>query len=121
MMFAESAARYLKVPVVFAATDEDGHPTGLRRGFGIHRGDRVLIVHDVLSMVNDVDRLTQIIAQNHGKTAGLALFASYSKETKRQLIELIPNTHIMVELRADFFPEGETCPLCAAGLTISES
>lgn len=110
IILAHEVARQLGVRAVYAERGDDGRGRVFRRGFALRRGERVLVVDDVLSTGGSVQETIDAVRVNEATVAGVAVLADRSGGAS--FGELPYQALWQVAMPA--FAASE-CPLCAAG------
>ena len=111
LIIGYTVAEALDVPMVFTERKE-GVMT-LRRGFRINKGDRVVIVEDVVTTGKSTRETAQVVAEHGGLVFGFASILNRSGKPNpfdasyESLLTLTLETY-----------DPETCPLCAAGVPL---
>src|SRR5256885_755856 len=106
-----TVAEALDLPSIFTERKE-GEMT-LRRGFRLNRGERVLIVEDVVTTGKSTREAAKVVAAHGGLVFGFASILNRSgkanpfDETYEALLKLDLETY-----------EEESCPLCRAGVAV---
>lgn len=108
---AYELSRILAARNSFCERDNGG--MSLRRGFYIHRGERVLIAEDVITTGGSVNATLRLIEQLGGVPAGVCAIADLSGGKTELKIPSIAAVHL--ELTS--YPADE-CPLCQKGIPI---
>ena len=112
LIIGHEVGRALKVRAVFAERS-GGTELGLRRGFTLGAGDRVLVVEDVFTTGKST-RETIDVARGAGATVvGAASIIDRSAGT----IDFGVPAHSLVQLSLPTY-EPEKCPLCAKGVPV---
>jgi orotate phosphoribosyltransferase len=113
IIIAYEVARSLGARSIFA--ERENGRLSLRRGFEIGAGERVLVVEDIATTGGSVQEVLEIVSSSPGQLVGVGLLvdrsggrASFGVRTE-SLARLNIETH-----------EPDRCPLCAAGVPISE-
>ncbi len=115
IVVAQEVGRQLGKRTMF--TERKDGAMQLRRGFAIHKGERVLVCEDVVTTGGSVQEVINIVVENGGIVAGVAYIVDRSGgkvkfpvgEGGRQCAVL----HMDV---VAYKPE--ECPLCAAGTPV---
>ncbi|MEA3485832.1 MAG: phosphoribosyltransferase family protein, partial [Candidatus Aerophobetes bacterium] len=109
------------------AERKEGENLILRRGFRINRGERVVVVEDVITTGDSVKEIIKIVEDNQGKLVGVGCLVNRSgrkiafvaKDTslngsiKKKIVSL----KSLLNLKLETYPKGE-CPLCKRGLPV---
>jgi orotate phosphoribosyltransferase len=106
-----TVAEALDVPSIFTER-KDGAMT-LRRGFRINKGERIVIVEDVVTTGKSTRETAAVIEQHGGVVAG---FASILNRTGRENPFDAPYASLLT-LSLDTYDEA-SCPLCKRGVPI---
>jgi len=93
--------RQLGVKTIF--TERKEGIMKLRRGFEIEKGERILIVEDVLTTGGSIKELIEIVKRNNGKIVGIGVVVDRSGGD----IKLLKNQKAVVEHKTDSFVESE--------------
>lgn len=87
----------------------------LRRGFGLERGERVLLAEDVVTTGGSVSELVPLVLSTGAVVAGFAAIADRSRG------RFVPGARFEALVRLDFETyEPSACPQCAAGRAIDK-
>ena len=109
-------ARLLGVRSIF--TERESGKMTLRRGFKIAPGEKVLIVEDIVTTGGSIKEVVDVVNKAKGDIVGIGLFVDRSggkadfgvpKEKVYPLLHLTVPTY-----------KPEECPLCKAGVPITE-
>ena len=112
LIIGHEVARALGVRAIFAERS-GGATLGLRRGFTLSSGDRVLVVEDVFTTGKST-RETMDVARDAGaEVVGAAAIVDRSGGT----IDFGVPSPVLVQLALPTY-EPETCPLCAQGIPV---
>src|SRR5438094_1244788 len=113
IILAYEVARQLGVETLYVERGEGGG-RGLRRGFMIAPGTRVLVVDDVVTTGGSVLETQACIAEAGGLVVGIGVLAD------RTAGRMETNVPFFACLSLDFPSYApEECPLCAAGMPIA--
>ncbi len=110
VLIGHEVARSLRVPFLFPERDAEGELT-LRRGFTLRRGERVLVVEDVITTGRTTVEVLELIHTRGAKPVGLAALVDRSGGA------LIGGfrPHALIEMDLPLYAP-EACPLCAQGI-----
>jgi orotate phosphoribosyltransferase len=111
MIIGHEVARALGRRHVFA--ERRGGEFSIRRGFEIKKGERALIVDDVLTRGTSFREMTQLVEAHEAEAAGLGVIVDRRDEGVR--LDLPVASLIQVEV-ATHAPED--CPLCRQGVAL---
>ena len=106
-----TVAEALDLPSVFTERKE-GQMT-LRRGFKINRGERVLMVEDVVTTGKSTREAAQVIADHGGLVFGFASILNRSGQANP--FDAPYESLLMLDLETY---EASSCPLCKAGVPL---
>lgn len=108
IIIAYELARQLNVKNLF--TERENGKMTLKRGFTIPKGARVLVAEDVVTTGGSVFEVMDIVKEQGGEVAGVAVLVDRSNGT----IDF--GTKLRAALTADVISyEAEECPLCKEG------
>jgi orotate phosphoribosyltransferase len=93
--------RQLGVKTIF--TERKDNKMKLRRGFEIEKGERILIVEDVLTTGGSIKELIEIVKRSNGKIVGIGVVVDRSGGD----IKLLKNQKAVVEHKTDSYAESE--------------
>ncbi len=113
ILIAYEVARQLGVRAVYAER-EDGKRV-LRRGFEIERGERVLVVDDVLTTGLSVFEVLDMLKDHHANVMGVGIFVDRSGGN----VDLGVPTESLLSMVVQAWAPDE-CPQCKAGEPITE-
>lgn len=109
VVLAHEVARALGARALFAERT-DGR-LGLRRGFAVGRGERVLLVEDVMTTGGTVLEAFSLVEESGGVVAGIATLVDRTGGRWSGPLAL----DALLRLDLETFPP-EACPFCRAGL-----
>ena len=112
LIIGHEVARALRVRAIFAERS-GGTELGLRRGFTLGAGDRVLVVEDVFTTGKST-RETIDVARAAGATV---VGAASIIDRSRGAIDFGVPAHSLVQLSLPTY-EPDKCPLCAQGIPV---
>jgi orotate phosphoribosyltransferase len=107
-----TVAEALDLPFVFTERKE-GQMT-LRRGFKIDRGERVLIVEDVVTTGKSTREAASVVAEHGGLVFGFA--AILNRSGKANPFDAPYESLLALDLETY---DESSCPLCKAGMAVS--
>ncbi len=111
IIIAYEAGKQLNCSAFFAEREEG--KMAFRRGFKISKGQRVLVVEDVVTTGGSVKEVIDLVLQEGAQVAGAASFVDRSGGK----VDLgVPLTSL-VSVNIETF-EPEQCPLCASGVPL---
>lgn len=91
----------------------------LRRGFEIHRGERVLVCEDVVTTGGSVFEVIKIVNELGGKVAGVGFIVDRSGGRVKFAMEHGGIQHSVLEMDVVTY-KPEACPLCKQGLAVEK-
>lgn len=107
---AYEVARQLKVRGIFAEREDD--VVQLRRGFEIKKGEKVLIVEDVITTGKSTKEVVDLVESSGGKIVGFGCIVLRDKNLKL-------GKKIFSLLKVDFRKyKRDECPLCLSNVPI---
>jgi orotate phosphoribosyltransferase len=113
IIIAHEIGRQLDARAVYAERDEKGGGRVFRRGFQLGRGERVLVVDDIMSTGGSVEETTAAVRSAGASVVGIAVLVDRSGgEAKRRLGD-VPIVALWEVTLATYEPS--FCPQCAAG------
>jgi orotate phosphoribosyltransferase len=112
VILAYEIAKHLNARGIFA--EKEGDERVLRRGFWIDKGEKTLIVDDVMTMGGSVEGVVKIVEERGGNIVGIGVIAVRSK-TPPDLGH--PITALLSMDVVSWAPE--ECPLCKEGKPIT--
>ncbi len=104
-------SRHLGVKNIFAER-ENGAMT-LRRGFTIEKGQKVLVVEDVITTGGSVKEVIEIVKENGGIVAGVGCVVDRTGGK----IDFGTEFNAVISMNVESF-EADECPLCKQGLPV---
>jgi len=114
ILISYETSRQLGVKNIFAERDADGKMS-LRRGFKIKKGERVLVVEDVVTTGGSVREVIDIVKNAGGVVAGVG---SIVDRTGGKIDFGLPYKAV-VSIEVDSY-NAEECPLCKMGIVIEK-
>lgn len=111
IVIGQEVGRALGVRAIFAER-QDGALT-LRRGFAIGRGERVLVVEDVVTTGGSTRETMEVARAAGGEVVGACAVVDRSGGTTSLGVPF----HALLPMDVPAYPP-ESCPLCAQGLPI---
>lgn len=112
IVVGQEVGRQLDVRTMFAER-KDGRMQ-LRRGFEIHRGEKVLVCEDVITTGGSVQEVIDIVRESGASVAGVGAIVDRSGGSVA-----LPNLFAVLTLSIESFPPA-ACPLCARGVPIEK-
>jgi orotate phosphoribosyltransferase len=105
------AARQLGTRAIFV--EKEAGAARFRRGFGVARGERVLVVEDVITTGLSVREVIDVVAAEGGVPAAAAVVV------QRSAAEVGAPLYALLDLPMESY-EPADCPQCAAGAPLDE-
>ena len=142
-MFAASGAKYVVGPttggviIAYSVANANGltalyaEPAGpadspttgrvFKRGFSLEKGDRVLIVDDVLTTGRSLDEVIALVRSYGAEIVGIGVFLDRSggAMAKGRPQDGVPPVRALASVSAESW-EPDACPLCAKGEPITQ-
>ncbi len=121
MLIAYDVARELhsknnnKTRAAFVECDSSGYPKDLQEDCTINKNERVLIVNDITTTGEALQKLIDIAESNKGVVAGICVFATRQEQSLK--IENIRKNyffHSIININLESWHKNE-CPLCKKG------
>lgn len=112
IQMAYEIGRQLGVRNIFAERDADG-AMALRRGFTIEKGQRVLIVEDVVTTGGSVKEVMELVKENGGEIVGIG---SIVDRTGGKIDFGVPYKSAFSMDITSY--EADECPICKTGLAL---
>jgi orotate phosphoribosyltransferase len=110
IILAHEVARQLGLRAVYAERGDDGRGRAFRRGFVLRRGERILVVDDVLSTGGSVQETIDAVSAAGASVAGIAVLADRSGGAS---FGDVPYLALWTVAMPALSPAD--CPQCAAG------
>ncbi|OIN97146.1 orotate phosphoribosyltransferase [Candidatus Desantisbacteria bacterium CG1_02_38_46] len=111
IIFGQEVARALRARAVF--TEREEGKLALRRGFDIKKGEKVLVVEDVLTTGGSVREILKIVREKNGKLIGIGSIVNRS--TKRLNFKVPLESILMLQIKTY---DTQHCPFCKEGLPL---
>jgi orotate phosphoribosyltransferase len=115
IVIGHEVGRALGVRAVFAER-QDGALT-LRRGFTLERGERVLVVEDVVTTGGSTKETIEVARAAGAEVVGAASIVDRSGGQQRRDVPFSVPFCALVEIALPTY-QPESCPLCLAGLPV---
>lgn len=112
ILVAYEVARHLGVRAIFAEREADNKMV-LRRGFQVRKGERVLVVEDVVTTGASVNEVTEIVNIEGGQVVGIGMLVDRSRGRADFGIKTVPLLKLDL---IDYAPA--ECPLCRQGIPL---
>lgn len=109
IILAHEVARQMGLRAVYAERRESGKGRELRRGFQLRRGERVLVVDDIMSTGGSVEETIAAVRQAGGEVVGVAVLVDRSGGASVG----VPHFALW-EVAIDTY-DPAACPQCASG------
>jgi orotate phosphoribosyltransferase len=115
VILAFEVGRQLGVRGIFAEKKEGTNERSFRRGFNIAKGERVLLVDDILTTGGSVQQVVDAIKKLEGKLVGIGVLVDRSDKP----IDFgVPLFSCVRSATVAYKPE--ECPLCASGVPLTK-
>ncbi len=111
LVIGQEVARQLRKRFIFVEKEEG--KLVLRRGFKIAKGERILVVEDVITKGGRVQETLDIVRAHGGQVAGIAVVVDRSGGT----VDFGVPMQSLGKLEVETF-DPTTCPLCKQGLPL---
>ena len=111
IILAHEVARQLGTRAVYAERAESGTGRVFRRGFQLRRGERVLVVDDIMSTGGSVEETIAAVRAAGGHVVGAAVLVDRSGGAARTMgVPLVALWEVTMQSYA-----ADACPQCASG------
>jgi len=110
IIVAHEVARRLNVKAIF--TERQNGVFTLRRGFSIDKGEKVLVVEDVVTTGGSVEEVINLVIEYGGEVVGLGVLVDRSAD----FVPSIPYAYLL-KLNIENY-EPKDCPLCKEGMPL---
>jgi orotate phosphoribosyltransferase len=107
-------AKSLGVRAIWA--ERDGGTMGLRRGFALRPGERVLIIEDVVTTGGSVKEVAGLVKEAGAEIVGFGFIMDRSREP----MNLPAPAKALLEGRKMKTYQPDHCPLCASGVPVEK-
>jgi orotate phosphoribosyltransferase len=111
IILAHEVGRQLGVRSLFA--EKEGDKRAFRRGFGVKKGERVLVVDDILTTGKSLFEVLDLVREQGGLVAGIGVLVNRSEQEHdfgAPLFSCLRSKTITYK--------PENCPLCASGVPL---
>ena len=121
IIICHEVARALKTRAIFAERGASGKQRGrmtLRRGFRINKGEKVLIVEDVVTTGGSTREVVELVREAGGNIVGIGFLIDRSglrNEAKEVNFDVDTKALLTLEMKT-YNPED--CPLCKKGIPV---
>jgi len=112
ILISYEVSRHLGTPNIFAERDGDGVMT-LRRSFEITKGQKVLVVEDVVTTGGSVREVIKLVKDAGGEVVGVG---SIVDRTGGKVDFGVPYKAVL-SVKVESF-EPDNCPICAKGIPV---
>jgi len=111
ILVSYEVARHLGVRSLF--TEREGGRMALRRGFSLAKGERVLVVEDVITTGGSVEEVLAVVREQGAVPVGVGAIADRSGGKVCWMMHL----EVLIRLNVLSYP-AEECPLCREGVPL---
>ena len=113
----DALATRLGATVAVARTDLQRRPARSLYNGTIHRGDRVLVVNDVVTTGTSLEPLLELAADRGATVTGVLVFGALDGPGFRSMLNRrqVPGDHLLEAGPAWALRDPEECPACARG------
>ena len=115
IILAHEVARQLGARAVYAEREDGRSGRVLRRGFALARGERVLVVDDIMTTGGSVQETIDAVRASGGQVVGAAVLVDRSGGRASLGVPLIALWSLDIPAYA-----AEACPLCARGTPLTK-
>ena len=113
IILAYEVARYLGIESIYAEPGEEGRV--FKRGFSLHKGQKVAIVDDVLTTGRSVREVIDLVNSYEAEIVGIVLMLDRSGGA----VKFDYPTYSLASVSAESW-EPDKCPLCAKGEPLTQ-
>lgn len=113
IIIAYDVARYMGIESIYAEAGEDGRV--FKRGFSLEKGQKVVIVDDVLTTGRSVFEVIDLVNSYEAEIVGIGLMLDRSNGS----VEFKYPYFALATVAADSW-EPDNCPLCADGKGLTQ-
>lgn len=113
VIVAYEVARQLGVPNIFA--ERENGQMALRRGFSVEKGQRILIIEDVITTGGSSQEVVELLESKGAEVVAVGSIIDRSKDA----VKLTVPFRSLLKLDIKTYPK-EECPLCAKGEEITQ-
>jgi len=115
IILAHEVARQLGIRAVYAEREEGKSGRVFRRGFQLARGERVLVVDDIMTTGGSVHETIAAVKASGGAVVGAAVLVDRSGGAAQLGVPL----HALWSLDIPTY-DADRCPLCASGVPLTK-
>lgn len=112
ILLAHEVAKHLGTRALF--TEREGGRMGLRRGFAVAPGEKVLIVEDVVTTGGSVQEVLDVVAEAGGEPVGVA----YLVDRSGGRVDFGVRAEALLRLDVEAHSP-ENCPMCRDGVPLT--
>ncbi|MBP2650669.1 MAG: Orotate phosphoribosyltransferase [Firmicutes bacterium] len=113
ILLAHEVGKNLGTRAIF--TERENGKMTLRRGFVINKGERVLVVEDIVTTGGSVQEVIEVVKAQGGELVGVGLLVDRSGGKVNFGVRTEGLLHLAVPTH-----QPDNCPLCAAGIPITK-
>jgi len=113
IIIAYDVARYLGIESIYAESDDEGRV--FKRGFSLEKGQRVVIVDDILTTGRSLFEVIDLVKKYDAEIVGLGVLLDRSGGG----VEFDYPLEALASVSAESW-EPENCPLCAKGEPLTQ-
>lgn len=113
IIIAYDVARYMGIEAIYAESGENGRI--FKRGFSLEKGQKVVIVDDVLTTGTSVFEVIELVKQYGADIVGIGIMLDRSNGKVKFDYPFYP----LASVAADSW-EPHECPLCARGMELTQ-
>lgn len=113
LILGHEVARAVKCRFVFTERSKDNDEMVLRRGFDLDRGEKALIIEDVLTTGGSVRELLKLLHREDVEIQGIGFIIDRSANK----VKFSAKKYAILEMPAVVY-EADDCPLCEKGVPI---
>ena len=113
VILSYEVGKQLNTEAIFAEAAEDGKGRILKRGFKIDKGQKVLIVDDVLTTGRSVKEVIKLVEDNGGNIQGIAVMVDRSNGK----VDFGYSLKALLSIDVKAYKQ-EDCPMCKEGIPL---
>ncbi len=118
LVYGFNIARNLHATLVFADLDGNGNVSHLRRGFELHRRNKVLVINDIMTSGRGVKDLCSLVTMHGATVEGVGLFASRYSDDINRLNLPTSNIKYLVKFNMGKPANKKECEFCKQGIEL---
>lgn len=113
LIIGQEVARAKKCRAIFSEKDDQGKPV-LRRGFSLEKGEKVLVIEDVITTGLSTNEVATLVKAAGADLIGIGSIVDRDEKAARNLAEWKKPIHSLIRVEASSWTP-EACELCEEG------